>query len=251
MRALIVLPAYNERDNIAALIDSLLASDSEWHVLVVDDSSPDGTSALVAEAIGSCKVWQERVHQIVRPKKGGRGGAVLRGLAWGLTSPRPFDAYVEMDCDFSHDPAAVATGLGKLGGQADAVIGVRYPDGTIIGWPKGRRLLSFLANLLARTLIRWTIPDYTNGFRFYTPAAAKVLTETAQRHTGYIYLSESLTYLLLAGLRIETFPIVFRNRVRGASNTTWREIVRALAGIVAIAWSYRRARLRPKARTRP
>jgi dolichol-phosphate mannosyltransferase len=242
MRPLVVLPSYNESENIIALIAALLANGPAYRVCVVDDSSPDGTSALVAKAIEETAGWRERVHLITRSKKDGRGGAVRDGFAWGLKSDGQFDVFVEMDCDFSHEPTAVERGLALLADGNDVVIGARYPDGTIIGWPRRRQVFSFLANLLARRLIEPSVADYTNGFRFYSRRAAEVLIARPQRHKGYIYLSEALSYLLREGMQVGSFPIVFKNRERGISNTSLREIRSALRGILSIAWEHRRAR---------
>jgi dolichol-phosphate mannosyltransferase len=208
----------------------------------VDDSSPDGTSAQVARATEVTPSWRRRVHLITRDKKDGRGGAVRDGLAWGLAQDPPFEAFAEMDCDFSHEPSAVPRGFELIAGGSDVVIGARYPDGTIIGWPRRRRIFSRLANDLARRLIDPSIDDYTNGFRFYSPRAVGILVAEPQRHTGYIYLSESLVYLLREHMRIASFPICFRDRERGMSHTGLREIGGALRGLFAIAWTYRRSR---------
>ncbi len=241
MRALIVLPSYNEADNIVRLVDALLEIDPEYRVCVVDDSSPDGTSELVERTIAERDEWLERTHLITRSKKDGRGGAVRDGLIWGMGLEPPVDAFVEMDCDFSHEPSAVPEGLALLAQGNDLAIGARYPDGTVEGWPRRRRIFSALANLLARYLIDPSLGDYTNGFRFYTRRAASILVEQPQKHTGYIYLSESLSYLLRADLRIASFPIYFLNRQRGESNTGLREVWSALTGIITIAWAYRRS----------
>src|SRR4051812_10575638 len=240
MRALIVLPSFNERENICNLIQAILDLDAGYQVCVVDDSSPDGTSPHVAESISSRPGWRERVHLITRAKKDGRGGAVRDGFRFGLAQQTPFESYVEMDCDFSHEPQAVPQGLRMIAAGSDVVIGARYPNGTIIGWPLGRRVFSFLANSLARALIDWSIADYTNGFRFYSPRAVKVLLEKEQKHKGYIYLSESLSYLLEAGLSVTMFPIRFKNRERGVSNTSVKEIFAALRGIFSVAARHRR-----------
>jgi dolichol-phosphate mannosyltransferase len=143
-----------------------------------------------------------------------------------------------MDGDYSHAPADIPRGLALLNG-ADVVIGSRYPAGKVVGWPLRRWVLSRLANLTARTLIRWSIHDYTSGFRFYSRRAAEILCSAPQRHTGYIYLSETIALSLERGLRIECLPIVFVNRRRGVTNTGPREIVSALTGIVRIAFRFR------------
>jgi dolichol-phosphate mannosyltransferase len=239
MKTLVVLPSYNERDNIVAIVSAILDSYEGASVCVVDDSSPDGTAQALRSALAERPEWSGRVDLIVRKKKDGRGGAVRDGLAWGLSDGRTFDAFVEMDCDFSHEPEAIATGLGLLQAGNDVVIGARYPDGVIIGWPPSRRVFSFLANTLARVLIDVSIADYTNGFRFYSPSAVRLLMQFEQHHKGYIYLSESLAHLLRAGLTVAAFPIRFKNRERGVSNTSLAEIRDALGGILQIAWHHR------------
>jgi dolichol-phosphate mannosyltransferase len=242
MKTLVVLPSYNERDNIVQLVDAILDQKVVDWICVVDDSSPDGTSELVAREIETRSGWRNRVSLLQRAKKDGRGGAVRDGFAWGRNSGHGFDCFVEMDCDFSHEPTALATGVALREGGADLVIGARYPDGKIVGWSLTRRVFSRCANLLARALIDWSIPDYTNGYRFYSPRAVDVLLRQPQRHRGYIYLSESLSYLLREGMRVARFPTYFKYRERGASNTSLKEVRSALLGIVAIGWKYRFSR---------
>jgi dolichol-phosphate mannosyltransferase len=237
-RTLVVLPSFNESENIVDLIQAILDL-TNARVCVVDDSSPDGTAGIVDTAIRIRAGWSDRVELIVRSGKGGRGSAVRAGFAASQANGQQYDAYVEMDCDFSHEPKAIAQGLELLGLGNDVVIGARYPDGEIINWPLGRRVFSFAANLLARVLIDWSVPDYTNGFRFYSPAALRVLLTHQQTHKGYIYLSESLSHILRAGLRVAVFPITFKNRVRGKSNTTLREVSAALRGLLSVTWSHR------------
>jgi dolichol-phosphate mannosyltransferase len=241
VKALVVLPSYNESLNIVELTQAILDGDPAHDVCIVDDSSPDGTAALIEEARRNRAGWPERVHLIVRGKKDGRGGAVRDGLAWGMErgDGAAYQAYVEMDCDFSHEPGAIGQGLSMLEQGYDVVIGARYPDGTIIGWPASRRVFSFLANRLARLLIDPSVPDYTNGFRFYRADVVREMLGYRQKHKGYIYLSETLSHLLRSGRRVGAFPIRFRNRERGVSNTSLREIRAALTGILTIAVDHR------------
>lgn len=238
MTVLVVLPSYNESANIVALVENLVSSTSNPDVCVVDDSSPDGTSLIVRDAIAKRNGWKGRVHLITRDGKGGRGSAVREGLSYGLKSQR-YDRFVEMDCDFSHDPRDLDRGLSLIARSHDVAIGARYPDGTIVGWPISRRLFSRLSNLIARALLEWSIPDYTNGFRFYTERAVKSILAEPQRHSGYIYLSEALAVCLADGMNVISFPITFRNRVRGESNTNMREVANAFRGIVDVAKWYR------------
>jgi dolichol-phosphate mannosyltransferase len=223
------------------LTQELLGLGAGYVVCIVDDSSPDGTSELVKKAIRE-NAWENRVHLITRSKKDGRGGAVRAGFQWGYDSKRGFEAYIEMDCDFSHQPTAIPLGIELLEKGADVVLGSRYPNGQIEGWPIQRRVFSFFANTLARTLIDSTVHDYTNGFRFYSVKAVEVLVRGVQKHKGYIYLSESLSQLLRAGMRIAEFPIYFKNRERGVSNTSIAEVKNALGGIFSIAREHRRSR---------
>jgi len=241
MPTLVVLPSYNERLNIVELTDAILDVDPGNDVCIVDDSSPDGTAACVREAAASRPPWQERVHLIVRDKKDGRGGAVREGFEWGMARGR-YGAFVEMDCDFSHEPGALPQGLALLDQGYDVVIGSRYPNGTVIGSPASRRLLSRLANGLARLLIDRSIDDYTTGFRFYRPAVVQELLGYEQKHRGYIYLSESISHVLRAGHKIGSFPICFRNRERGVSNASLGEIWSSLHGIFSIAVAHRLGR---------
>jgi dolichol-phosphate mannosyltransferase len=245
VRTLVVLPSYNERLNIIELVQALTDADRNNDVCVVDDSSPDGTAAAVEDGLRTRADWKDRVHLIVRGKKDGRGGAVREGLAWGVARGG-YGAFVEMDCDFSHDPGAVRQGLALLAQGNDVVIGARYPDGSVIGVPLGRRVLSRLANGLARLLIDRSIPDYTGGFRFYRPEVVAELLSHPQQHTGYIYLSEVLSLLLRSGRRVAAFPICFRNRERGVSNASLAEIRASLTAIFRIALDHRRHRAPPR-----
>lgn len=238
MNALVVLPSLNEAANIEALIDSILSQDAGFSVCVVDDSSPDGTAELVAKLCEQDPAWTGSVNLIVREGRGGRGGAVRAGMAWGVEEDR-FDAFIEMDCDHSHDPEALSTGLQLLSDGHDVAIGARYPHGVIVGWPAHRRIFSRIANYLARILLEWSVHDYTNGYRFYAPTAAAALVEHPQHNTGFIYLSESLARLMRDGASVASFPIVFRDRSGGQSNADFREVRRALTGLFGIAWWYR------------
>lgn len=240
MKSLVILPSYNESENLIQLIEAIWKANPEYYVCVVDDNSPDGTSQLVQKFIDNLSDESKpRLHLITRPDKDGRGGAVRRGLQWGLNeSDLSFDSYVEMDCDFSHPPTDIPKGLQMLT-DTDVVLGSRYPDGKIVGWPVSRKVLSFCANLLARFLISFKISDYTNGFRFYNKRSAKLMLSLPQKNKGYIYLSETLSYFLKHKHTISSFPILFVNRERGVSNTSFKEVFSALTGIFKIAWNYK------------
>jgi dolichol-phosphate mannosyltransferase len=239
LATLVVLPSYNERLNIVDLTEAILGVDPGIDVCIVDDSSPDGTAAAVRDAAAARPGWAERVHLIVRDKKDGRGGAVRAGFEWGMARQRYDDAFVEMDCDFSHDPRVLPQGLAMLAGGYDVVIGSRYPDGTVLDTPMSRRLLSVFANRLAQLLIDRSIDDFTTGYRFYRPEDVKDLLGFEQKHRGYIYLSETISHVLRAHRRIGSFPITYRNRERGASNASLSEVWSSFHGIFSIALEHR------------
>lgn len=247
MKNFIVLPTFNESENIARLMEALLKTIPDSFVCVVDDNSPDKTADVVRSFQKSCSdLFKRRTHLIVREKKDGRGGAVRAGFEFGLSHPESnFENFVEMDCDFSHAPEDLLKGLDLLK-DYDVALGSRYPFGKIVGWPAHRRLLSFGANTLARTLISNKIGDYTSGFRCYRRGATELLCRVDQRHKGYIYLSETLAYLIRKGCKIGAFPITFVNRERGVSNTTLKEVSNSLTGILEIAWNFHFGKNEPR-----
>jgi dolichol-phosphate mannosyltransferase len=237
-RFAVILPSYNESDNIINLVNTIITQSLEVSVYIVDDNSPDGTSTLVADQISSNVNWCHRVFLITRKKKDGRGGAVNEGLRCAFKSPNNYSVFIEMDCDYSHDPNEISKGLEIINSGADIVVGARYPKGVIVGWPLSRRVFSFFANRMARLLINRKVTDYTNGFRFYNRRSVQTLLGHEPRHKGYIYLSESMSHLLNAQLDIRSFPITFVNRVRGDSNVDLTEIFSALTGIFKISYRH-------------
>ncbi|NIT35372.1 MAG: glycosyltransferase [candidate division Zixibacteria bacterium] len=227
---LIVVPTYNERDNVVPLCEELLARPERPDVLVVDDNSPDGTAA-EARAVGArCP---GRMHVLCREKKGGRGGAVLAGFSWGLG--RDYGFFFEMDADFSHRPDEIPLFLEAARG-ADVVVGSRYlPASRILNWPPGRLFFSKLANRYARFLLRIPITDYTNGFRCYRRAAVEAIDVGAVDASGYVVLSEIAYQLYRRRFRFAEVPTEFVNRRRGESNLSPGEIVSAFVGVLRLA----------------
>jgi len=239
MKTLIVLPSYNEKENINQLIQAILGISETFFVVVVDDNSPDGTIDSVVDANKKMILHdQGRVHIIKRFAKDGRGGAVWDGMKWGLASDIDFQSFVEMDCDFSHNPNEIKQGLKLISEGNDLVLGSRYPDGKIINWPLKRRIFSRFANILCRLLISLKFHDYTNGYRFYNRKAATHLAQSKILHKGYINLSETIAKLLKHQFTIASFPIVFENRKRGKSNTDLKEMLGSFFAIFQIAARY-------------
>jgi dolichol-phosphate mannosyltransferase len=237
MNSLIVLPSYNESQNINKLINEILVQDNKHFIVVVDDNSPDDTIAVIKNFLEK-KEYKNRVHLIKRSNKLGRGSAVLEGFKWGLENLKETDVFIEMDCDFSHSPEEIYKGQ-ELIKNHNIAIGARYPNGTIINWPIKRRVFSYFANQLIRLLINRKIYDYTNGFRFYSKESVKYLLTKNITSSGYICLSETIAILLKGNFTIASFPIVFNNRIRGESNFNFKEIIVSLMSIMMIAWKFR------------
>ena len=223
MRALVVLPTYEEADNIAEVLRRLRAAVPSADLLVVDDSSPDGT-ADIAKAAG---------HELggvdvrIRAAKSGLGSAYRDGFREGLL--RGYDVLVEMDSDLSHDPAALPSLLDAVEAGADLAIGSRYvPGGSIPNWPLHRRSLSRWGNRYAALLLRLTVKDSTSGFRAYRADVLRRVDLDSVRADGYGFQIEMAYRVARLGGTVAERPIEFRDRERGNSKMSSRIIVEAL-----------------------
>lgn len=231
-KTLITIPTFNEAENIGRLVESLLAIRDDIDVLVVDDSSPDGTADIVQELTSR---HADRVFVIKRLQKNGRGQAVLDGFQFGLT--KNYALFIEMDADLSHSPSEIPSLLQKMEEGYDMVLGSRYLAGSEIhGWSKKRRIFSRCANFYARHMLRVPISDYTNGYRCYRRSAIEVLDIKSIGSKGYVVLSEVAYQLHAKGKKFGEVPTVFVNRVRGTSNLTWNEIQEAFLSVIRIRW---------------
>jgi dolichol-phosphate mannosyltransferase len=217
-RTLIVVPTYNERENIAALVPELLKVAPSSDVLVVDDSSPDKTAASAEELFGSTP----RFSALRRTGLRGYGRSLLDG--YRVAVERDYARLVQLDADFSHDPAVVPT-LIDTARNADVVIGSRYCDGgRVANWPLRRRLLSRFANRYVGAITGLAVRDSTSGFRCYTRRALQILLETPIAAEGYAFLVETTFRAERAGLRTTEVPITFIDRREGQSKMS-RQII--------------------------
>ena len=225
-RALVIVPTYNERENILRLIDAVLSQDPRIDVLVVDDGSPDGTGKLVDERT---KI-DARVHVIHRASKLGLGTAYLAGFKWALE--RDFEFVFEMDADFSHDPGHIPHFLASTF-DADLVLGSRYRDGkvTVVNWPIGRLMLSYAANIYARFVTGLPLFDATGGFKCYRRRVLEAIDLKDVRSNGYAFQIEMSFRAWKKGFRIVEIPIVFVDRTEGESKMS-RKIVREAVWMV-------------------
>lgn len=232
MRSLVVLPTFNEADNIAEVLQRLRAAVPSAHVLVVDDSSPDGT-ADVAAGVG---VEVGQVEVMRRPAKSGLGSAYRDGFRHGLT--HGFDFMVEMDSDLSHDPAALPGLLAAVEAGASLALGSRYiPGGSIPDWSWHRRALSRWGNRYAAAVLGMDIADATSGYRAYRAEALAEIDFHTVRADGYGFQIEMAYRVLRTGGTVVEVPISFTDRIRGESKMSSRIIVEAL--ILVTAWGVR------------
>ncbi len=218
-----IVPTYNERENLAPLVTLLRALPGNIHVLVVDDRSPDGTGE-IADALAAA---DDRIHVLHRAGKLGLGTAYKSGFAYGLD--HGYDFLCTMDADFSHDPESLPKLLDKADLGYDLVVGSRYvPGGRIVGSTRTRKLVSHSANWLARTMLGIAVRDCTAGFRCYRRHVLETIDLTTIISSGYSFLVEMAFYCQQAGLRIGEVPITFVNRTRGASKISKAEIFKAM-----------------------
>ena len=219
-RALVIVPTYNERENITRLIGSILEQDPRLEILVVDDGSPDGTGELVEALIQH----ESRVHILKRPRKMGLGTAYIAGFRWALQES--YDFVFEMDADFSHDPAHLSQFLSAIE-EADLVLGSRYRNGkvTVVNWPIKRLLLSYFANVYARVVTGLPVWDATGGFKCFRRKVLEAIDLSHVRSNGYAFQIEMSFRAWRKHFKIVEIPIVFVDRTEGQSKMS-RAIVR-------------------------
>ena len=217
-KKLVIVPTYNERENLPPLIEKLMALPVPVEALVVDDNSPDGTGQ-IADGIAA---KNPRVHVLHRKEKDGLGRAYCAGFGWALA--RDYEFIFEMDGDFSHNPDDIPAFL-KAAEQADLVIGSRYCNGIrVINWPLNRLILSMGAGMYVRFVTGLRISDPTGGFKCFRRRALQSLNLDAVRSNGYSFQVELSHKIWMQGMRIAEVPIVFTDRFQGSSKMS-RKIV--------------------------
>jgi dolichol-phosphate mannosyltransferase len=237
-RALVIVPTYNERENITRLIGAILDQDQRLEILVVDDGSPDGTGEIVEALIQH----EPRLHILKRARKMGLGTAYIAGFRWALE--QGYDYVFEMDADFSHDPAHLPQFLMAIE-NADLVLGSRYRNGkvTVVNWPIKRLLLSYFANVYARIVTGLPVWDATGGFKAFRRKVLEAIDLSHVRSNGYAFQIEMSFRAWRKHFEIVEIPIVFVDRTEGQSKMSgsivreaiwmvWRLRFWALRGIV-------------------
>jgi len=222
MKTIVVIPTYNEIENIEKLINSILTIMPKNHILVVDDNSPDGT----AQQVSDMKLTDERIHLIVRPEKNGLGTAYIAGFKYALE--RDYEAIFEMDADFSHDPNDLPRLLESLKDH-DLVVGSRYITGVnVVNWPLRRLFLSYGANLYTRIITGLPIKDGTGGFKCFRADALRKIELDKVKTNGYGFQIEMNYLLWKSGARIKEIPIIFIDRRSGVSKMNKKIIIEAI-----------------------
>ncbi len=239
MRSIVIIPTYNERENLASLVAAVLKADPAFDLLVVDDNSPDGTGALADELARH----SDRVRVLHRSGKAGLGAAYLAGFAYALDCD--YACILEMDADFSHDPADLPRLLAPVrDGRADLVLGSRWtPGGGTRGWPLLRQIISRGGSWYARTILGVPVRDLTGGFKCFHRRVLERLDLGAVRTSGYGFQIELTYRALQAGSRVLEVPIVFSERRCGQSKMSGRIVAEALA----MVWRLRLDRPAPRA----
>ena len=220
--ALVVIPTFNERDNIEALIDQILQARPTAHVVVADDESPDGTGALVKERAAK----DERVHHLPMHGRVGYGRAVLAGFQFALEKNYP--RVITMDADFSHDPKYIPDLLAALDAGAGLVVGSRYTNGiSVVNWPLRRLALSVCANHYVRAITGLPLADCTSGYRGITREVLAAIDLKTIKSNGYSFVSEVNYRAHVSGFKLAEVPIIFVERRKGGSKMSFKVMLEA------------------------
>jgi dolichol-phosphate mannosyltransferase len=230
-RALVIVPTYNERENIRRLVTSVLRQDGRIEMLIVDDGSPDGTGQIVQEIAAE----NPRVHLLARPSKMGLGTAYIAGFRWALE--RDYQYVLEMDADFSHDPGHLPQFLRAIQ-DADLVLGSRYQQGrvTVVNWPISRLILSYSANLYARAVTGLPVWDATGGFKCFRRSVLEAIDFSRVRSNGYAFQIEMSFRAWKRNFRIAEIPIVFVDRTEGTSKMSKSIVREAIWMVWRLRW---------------
>jgi len=231
-RALVIIPTYNEKENIRSVVQLVLSQAANLDVLVVDDNSPDGTAAIVTEVAKA----EPRVNLMSRAGKLGLGTAYIAGFKWGLS--KGYDYLIEMDADFSHDPREIPNML-KAIQQADLILGSRYINGVrVVNWPLSRLFLSKGASYYVRIITGLPVHDPTGGFKCFRRQVLEAIELDTVRSNGYAFQIEMSYKAWMKGFRVREIPITFADRYAGQSKMSGHIVREALWMVWSLALSH-------------
>jgi len=229
MKILVIIPTYNELDNLPRLLPEVFSKNDDIHILIVDDNSPDGTAGFVEEEMQK----NDSLHIIKRSSKQGLGTAYIAGFKYAIQNE--YDFIFEMDADFSHDPNEIPNFLEEIK-NADLILGSRYKNGVnVINWPMRRLLLSWFANLYTRLITGMPVHDATGGFKCFKRKVLEAINLDQVKSNGYAFQIEMNFKAWKKGFKIIEMPIIFVDRMKGQSKMS-RKIVREA---VTMVWKLR------------
>ena len=238
-RKVVIIPTYNERENIEKIIRAVFALDGEYHCLVIEDGSPDGTAGIVRDLQ---KVFPQRLFMIERSGKLGLGTAYITGFKWSID--KGYDYTFEMDADFSHNPEDLPRLYQACKDGADLAIGSRYCDGiSVINWPIGRITMSYYASVYVRTVLGMKVYDCTAGFKCYSNKVLRTIDLDKVEMKGYGFQIEMKYTTYKLGFKITEVPIIFVNRKAGTSKMSGGIFGEAFWGVLKLRFR----KLKPKA----
>jgi len=238
-RKIVIIPTYNERENIENIIRKVFSLDGGYDILIIDDGSPDGTAAIVKRLQ---QEFPERLHMIERPGKLGLGTAYITGFKWSID--KGYDYTFEMDADFSHNPEDLPKLYQACKDGADLAIGSRYCDGiSVINWPIGRIIMSYYASVYVRTILGMKVYDCTAGFKCYSNKVLRTIDLDKVEMKGYGFQIEMKYTTYKLGFKITEVPIIFVNRKAGTSKMSGGIFGEAFWGVIKLRFR----KLKPKA----
>uniref|UniRef100_UPI0040490BF7 polyprenol monophosphomannose synthase n=1 Tax=Flavobacterium sp. TaxID=239 RepID=UPI0040490BF7 len=226
----VIIPTFNEIENIEAIIKAVFALNTSFHVLIVDDNSPDGTASKVKELQ---QEFPTQLHLKVRMKKSGLGTAYVAGFKWALS--HGYDYIFEMDADFSHNPNDLEKLLEACMNGADVAIGSRYSNGVnVVNWPLSRVLLSYFASVYVRMITGMKITDATAGFKCYRRQVLEAINLDKIKFVGYAFQIEMKYRAFVKKFKIVEVPIIFTDRTKGQSKMSSGIIREAVVGVIML-----------------
>jgi dolichol-phosphate mannosyltransferase len=231
--SIVIIPTYNEKENIERIIRAVFGLEKEFHILIVDDGSPDGTATIVKRLQSE---FPEKLFLIERQGKQGLGTAYICGFKWSLE--RHYEYIVEMDADFSHNPQDIPRLYAACADEgADVAIGSRYCNGVnVVNWPLERVLMSYFASIYVRIVTGMKVRDATAGFVCYRRRALETIELDNIRFKGYAFQIEMKFTAYQCGLKLKEVPIIFINRVLGVSKMNLSIFGEALSGVLQLRW---------------
>ena len=242
--SVVIIPTYNEKENIENIVRAVFALEHGFHILIIDDGSPDGTADIVKRLMA--KEFEGRLHLVQRKGKLGLGTAYIAGFKWALE--RDYEYIFEMDADFSHDPKDVPRLYAACAEEgADVAIGSRYVSGVnVVNWPMGRVLMSYYASKYVRFVTGIPVCDTTAGFKCYRRRVLETIDLDAIRFKGYAFQIEMKFTAYKLGFKVAEVPVIFVNRQLGTSKMSGGIFSEALFGVIRLRWAALTGKIKPR-----